>query len=197
MHRIELRKTGIGRASVLIVGIVLEWHVGKTVRVKDKVAGYGLGCDLAVTRSGVGTIGNLVNRPHLAGIKRSYGRNHRGARKTRIASARRTRVERVGGIGQSVLPGWDVEGESSSIGEDGIETPPLGEALRPHGPRAIKRQIPSPTEADAMADVAVTGREEKTRAVRGHSGIALLETGGVIEVMAVGVGEGVIDRAQA
>ena len=48
-----------------------------------------------------------------------------------------------------------------------------------------------------MADVAVTGSVEKMRVICGHSGIALLETGGIVEVMAVGVGEGVINRSQA
>ena len=48
-----------------------------------------------------------------------------------------------------------------------------------------------------MADVSVTGSVEKMRAIAGHRGIALLETGGVVEVMAVGVGQGVINRSQA
>ena len=193
MHRIKLREAGIGKASVLKVGIVLEWHVGKTIGVKDKVASDRVCADLANRACGVGAVGDLLNCANLAGIKRPYGRNHRGARKTRIARARRTRVEGVGEIGQL---GWNVDGESGSIGKDGVETPAFGQALRPRGPRAIDRQIPSPTDADAMADVGVTRSVEKTRAIGGYSGIALLETGGIVEVMAVGIGEGVVNRAQ-
>src|SRR5271169_5814360 len=193
IHGIELREAGIGKASVKVI-TVLEWHVGKTIRIKDKVAGYCLGRDLATARDGVGTVGNLLNCPHLTGIKHPYGRNHCGARNYRIARTRRTGVERVGVIGQL---GWNVEWESGSISKDGIETPALGEALRTRGPHAIKRQIPSPTQADAMADVAVAGSVEKTRAVGGYRIIALLETGSIIEIMPVSVGEGVIDRADA
>ena len=48
-----------------------------------------------------------------------------------------------------------------------------------------------------MPDVAVAGSIEKTRAVGRDGVIALLEAGGIVDVMAVGVGEGVIDCAQA
>src|SRR5208282_1352970 len=193
IHGIDLREAGIGKASVKVF-TVLEWHVGKTIRIEDKVAGDCLGRDLATARDGVGAVGNLLNCPHLPGVECSDGRNHRGARNYRIARARRTGVERVGVIGQL---GWNVEWESGSIGKDGIETPALGEALRCRGPDSVERQIPSPTQADAMADVAVTGSIEKTRAVGGYRVIALLEPGGVVDVMAVGVGEGVVDRADA
>ena len=46
-----------------------------------------------------------------------------------------------------------------------------------------------------MADVAVSGRTKSIWRVSGHSGIALLEAGGIVDVVAEGVGEGVIHRA--
>src|SRR5208282_2856005 len=104
MHWIELREAGIRIAAVEVI-IVLEGDVGKTIWVKDEMAGDGSCCDLANRAGGVGAVSNLVNRPSLPGIKRSDGRNHRGTREGRIARARRTGVQRIGKIGQL---GWNV-----------------------------------------------------------------------------------------
>ena len=157
-----------------------------------------MGCDDALVIVSVRDlnriIGDLIDGAGLSGVERSYGRNHRGMRKIRIARARRTRVGRVIGVGQL---GWNVEWETGAISKDGIETPAFGEGFRSRDPHAIERQIPSHTEADALADVAVTGGSEKSRCVGRHGGIPLLETGGIVEVMTVGVGQGVINRPEA
>jgi len=80
MHGIELPEARIGKASVE-VRIVLEWHAGKAVGVKDEVAGdWGRG-DLTNRTRGVGAVGDLINCPHFPGIECAYGRNHGGARK--------------------------------------------------------------------------------------------------------------------
>src|SRR5271156_5403242 len=47
-----------------------------------------------------------------------------------------------------------------------------------------------------MADVAVSRSAEKIRCIRGNTGIALRETGSIIDIVAVGIGEGVEGNAQ-
>src|SRR3984957_5852517 len=125
VNGIKLREARIREPAVKI-RIVFERHVGKTVGVKDEVAG-NRGCsDLANRARRICAVGDLINRPLVSGIERSDRCDLGSTRYGRIARSRRAGVCRVGVIRQ--LRG-NVERESGSIGEDGIKAPALGKPL--------------------------------------------------------------------
>lgn len=98
IHRIKLRETGIGRASIVII-IILQGHIGEAIGIKDKVPRNSLGRNLAAPRDGVGTVGNFIDRTLVTRIKSSDRLNHGDVCKTWIARARSPRVTWVSSVG--------------------------------------------------------------------------------------------------
>src|ERR1700683_1070683 len=196
IHRIKLREAWV---AALVVGIVLQGNIGKTVGIENEVAAdWSSGRNLANGGQvwvGVGytavDCGN--NRGQLPGVEHADRRNNGGVGKNRIAGARGSGICRVNGISQ---PCRDVEGEAGAPGHDGINAPPPGQPLWAGGPHPIKRQIPASAEADSLPDIAVSGGVEKVWAISRHLRVALGDTRRVVQIVAVGVGKSEIRCAQ-
>src|SRR5580704_1293979 len=119
VYRIQLGEAWV---VALVVGVVLQRNVGKTVGIENEVASDGRsGCDLAVAAR-VAAVNGRDDRGQVPGVKRAYGCDKGSVGKIRIA---RAGSSGIGGINTTSQARRDIERETGAPGHDGINTPSL------------------------------------------------------------------------